>query len=373
MAKNVFILGAGASAHAGVPLMKDFYDEAINLYLKKQLDFEDLGSFELIENIYLNIIRKIYANFNFDPELRNVETIFSIIDMSRITGKIPGLNELPIKPIPDLSLLNLHINKFISRTIEKKTYFELSPLGTINSPEEYSSFTNRILKWITSNDILGCCIITFNYDIALDYVIEVTFGHEYLDYGFPDYGINTARPTGSTKLLKMHGSINWTRCRECNAVQAVNISDTCRITPSINRIEISKKFKEVKCAKCEKYALGPSSIIVPPTWNKTENIEIENIWKQSAQELSEAKNIFIIGYSFPKTDLFFQYLLALGTINIMNLERFWVFDKNSKIDDKYIGLLNYDIKRKYRFFKMPFIDAISILETEISNHGDQFY
>ena len=112
-------------------------------------------------------------------------------------------------------------------------------------------------------------------------------------------------------------------------------------------------------------------LIVPPTWNKTDNVEIVGVWNQAIKELSEAQNIIIIGYSLPKTDLFFQYLLALGTLNIQRLKRFWVVDTNPDVDKKYQSFLSNDIKRKYEHLKdkngnpRDFLSSINYLRRQI--------
>jgi len=57
MAENVFILGAGASVHAGLPLMKDFFDDSIKLYLSGLLDSpKDISDFETIKDLYFKLI-----------------------------------------------------------------------------------------------------------------------------------------------------------------------------------------------------------------------------------------------------------------------------------------------------------------------------
>ena len=50
------------------------------------------------------------------------------------------------------------------------------------------------------------------------------------------------------------------------------------------------------------------------------------VWKKAAQLLSEAENIFVIGYSLPESDSFFRYLYGLGTVGDFMLKRFWIFD-----------------------------------------------
>jgi hypothetical protein len=93
-------------------------------------------------------------------------------------------------------------------------------------------------------------------------------------------------------------------------------------------------------------------VLVPPTWNKTEYSEyLSPVWRAAAVELTEAKNIFIIGYSLPKTDLFFKYLFSIGTINpALRLDRFWVFNPDDKIKERYEEIIGQGLGRSFQFF-----------------------
>jgi hypothetical protein len=359
MAKIVFILGAGASDHAEVPLMKNFYDKAINLIEENKIDQEDKKYFEMIRDFYQEKIRQISANFDFD--LKNIETIFSLIDIAKLTKKFKNFT------YEQISELSTAINKFIVRTIEKTTKIHINRDANIISPHDYGVFVNELLRELidpNSRSAKDCCIISFNYDLALDYVMELFNGPSCINYYLSQQKIYK-----TFKLLKLHGSINWATCsnKNCDNIQSINIRDNfIALGNTPLYIEMSKKIKKMNCEKC-KEKLNDLPLIIPPTWNKPGNYNIENVWHQAAKELSDAKNIFIIGYSLPKTDLFFQYLLALGTLDITNLERFWVFDRDPKIEEKYNDLLRVDIKEKFMFKEMDFNEAINEIKNVLFN------
>jgi hypothetical protein len=54
--------------------------------------------------------------------------------------------------------------------------------------------------------------------------------------------------------------------------------------------------------------------------------QLQSVWARAAKELSEAQDIYAIGYSYPKSDAFFRYLYALGTVGGPVLRKFWVFN-----------------------------------------------
>jgi NAD-dependent SIR2 family protein deacetylase len=333
MAKNIFIFGAGASAHAGVPLMKNFFDIAVEIFLGYKPDDESKNEFRLIIDNYFNSFRKIYANFNFEPEIKNIETIFSLIDMLKLSSEDSLNNEL-----------SQSIIKFITRTIERKTVFSMVSPNKFNKPKEYCYFSEKILQHHQKIDI---CIITFNYDIALDTVIRTTFGSDSINYGLE------REPNKSIiKLFKLHGSINFGICSDpdCLAITPISSPITNDIAFAYDSfiVPISDLISKNVCRKC-KARLQSYPLIIPPTWNKSENKNISAVWNNTLKELSNAENIFIIGYSLPKTDLFFHYLLALGTLEIKNFKRFWVFDIDDEVNKKYSSFLSNDMKRKYMF------------------------
>ena len=98
-------------------------------------------------------------------------------------------------------------------------------------------------------------------------------------------------------------------------------------------------------------------VIVPPTWNKTDyNQTLVNVWRRAAEELSEAENIFVIGYSLPETDAFFRYLYALGSIGDNLIKRFWVFDPDptGEVEPRFRRFLGRAVERRFKFIKTPF-------------------
>lgn len=345
MAKNVFILGAGASAHSQAPLTKDFFEKAIDLIEENRIDDEDKEYFNMIRDVYQNKIRQISANFNFD--LKNIETIFSLIEMAKVTGKFLDYS------INDITKLNIAINKFIVRTIEKTTFLS-AKAGNILSPSDYYWFyQNLISPMMHRQPQIDFCVMSFNYDLALDFVLEFYNSPNFINYCLDRQSSNFE----AVKLIKLHGSINWALCskKDCRRIRVISIKDDIGIRGT--SIEVSKKIKNLKCPCGGNLSELP--LIVPPTWNKTGKYNIENVWHQAVEEMSDAKNIFVIGYSIPATDLFFQYFMALGTLDIANLERFWVFDKDSAIEGKWNKLLGQDIKRKFKFIRDDFNNAIN--------------
>ena len=97
MAKTVFILGAGASASTGVPLMNQFFQSACDL----ALDHPDSTLAACVRDVKAarDALKSVYAHSHID--LRNFEDLFSAIEMGRLVGRLHGLDAAAIERAAD--------------------------------------------------------------------------------------------------------------------------------------------------------------------------------------------------------------------------------------------------------------------------------
>jgi hypothetical protein len=64
-------------------------------------------------------------------------------------------------------------------------------------------------------------------------------------------------------------------------------------------------------------------VIVPPTWNKgAYHQQFKDLWRCAADNLAEAENIIVIGYSAPLSDHFYRQLFSISTISDSILDRY---------------------------------------------------
>jgi hypothetical protein len=66
--------------------------------------------------------------------------------------------------------------------------------------------------------------------------------------------------------------------------------------------------------------------ILPPIFNKMSSDSPGSMWQRALEHLNEAKNIIIVGYSLPRTDIYMQYFLKAGLGPNTGLRRIFVFD-----------------------------------------------
>jgi NAD-dependent SIR2 family protein deacetylase len=353
MGENVFILGAGASAESGGPLMNTFLDVAEDLWCE--------GKFgEHSERIKSVFDARISLRIVFEKsslKLNNIEDLFGAIEMARIIDKLGEYSSEQIRDVRN-ALVTL-----IVKTLEKAMKFhDVEYDKTILPPRPYRDFA-RLLK---AKGIGTSSIITFNYDIALDFALEWDLGP--INYCLDDEN------SSNVKVLKLHGSINWGRCLTCNNIVPYKISNFEKdyglgpegMIPAT--FPLSEKLKDLsKYHNHKEFENIP--VIVPPTWNKTEyQGAIARVWKEAAKELSLARNIYVFGYSLPETDLFFRYLFALGTIGTSIIRRFWVFDlepERGNLQKRYEALIGQGIRDRFEYINMIFSRAIFILAEKI--------
>jgi len=68
-------------------------------------------------------------------------------------------------------------------------------------------------------------------------------------------------------------------------------------------------------------------LILPPIFNKmTYGDSLNNVWAKALQRLRQTKNVFIVGYSLPSTDIYVQYFLKAGLGPNTNLNCVFVYD-----------------------------------------------
>jgi NAD-dependent SIR2 family protein deacetylase len=353
LAKNIFILGAGASKDAGAPLMNDFLDRAEKILPGNDIDF--INTFEAISDL-----QAVYSKSYLD--LDNIETLFGVLEMAVLLNKLSNYDEEKIKKVR-ASLINL-----IVKTLEESILFPLNTTDIL-PPYYYEKFASLLDK------LQDCSVITFNYDIAIDYAIYRAF--DSIDYCLPSGNRD------GFKLMKLHGSINWGRCSTCNTIIPFTFNDYFRLTnqtfidsrtkPRNRHFKMSEKLSLLSHPVCNQSAVSPTPIIVPPTWNKNEyNGELSNVWREASKELSDAVNIFIIGYSLPETDSFFRYLYALGTMGTTRIKRIWAFnpDNEGEVKRRYKALIGKGVENRFEYFPQKFGEAIEFINDELIIKGD---
>lgn len=205
MAKTVFILGAGASAHAGAPVMNNF------LQVARELRETGKGTPEF-DTVFrgVSMLGRTHSKWPlYTARDKNMETAFAAFEMAEMIWQFPGH-----KP-EDVAQLVPAMRKVINTTLDQKTTFPMIE-GRINPTNAYYRFAVLIRdlhKSRKASDVKPrhtVAVITFNYDIAAEIAFLAT--DTYFNYTLQ------AEPSGDMPFLKLHGSLNWAQCEKCGEI-----------------------------------------------------------------------------------------------------------------------------------------------------------
>lgn len=343
MSEIIFVLGAGASKHCGTPLMKDFLDVARGLLRR--------GEVEEAGNAFANVmdavgkLNAVHSKTNLDTS--NVETVYTAFEMGKLLGKLPGIADEE-----RIDGLTSAIRQVIGYTLEKTTKL---PNNTDIPFPEYHNFTELMVKLIQTK--WSFSVVTFNYDLGLDYTL-------YRNGLLPDYGLgDTDLRASHITYLKLHGSVNFGKCSNLSCGKVVPYTQF-QYTETIagrgyETIPVISRLVKQKCPDCGE-PLENDPVIIPPTWNKTAYHEqIGEVWRRTAHEMKDAEYIFVMGYSLPATDWFFNYLYGLGVEMETSVQGFYVYNPDESVKDRFENLLGISVKEgRFHYYPAEFEFAV---------------
>lgn len=315
MKNRVFILGAGFSkALAGAPLVTEFikpiYENAINEELGKEFGwFEGQIAFlEIIKRMTASVEHGLEAVTNNGTQIKNrsgielvssinIEHLCTLLDLNISRPFFPkgigvDLQGCPIPFMNDLYISDLEdAKKFIVHYIIKL----LLPNSLSMKKELISQFS----KYIKPGDT----IITFNYDILIEQALWKDKlwnpNDGYLFGEIDNYLEVNAEKVFKTKVpvIKLHGSINWSKPGIFDEDMTVFITDPFTHEPYFEGFEFNFKVKR----KTEYRLLD--SLLITPSFMKSyaSRYEIE-LMKFAMKKISTSREVFSIGYSYPEAD-----------------------------------------------------------------------
>jgi len=325
MEKVVYILGAGFSAPLNIPVMDNFLMKAKDIY------FENPSKYSHFKKIFEIIKDMSFSKNYYNCDLSNIEEILSILEMQERFGD-KTLKKFFIIFIAD-------VIKHFTPSIEIKppaisNHF-LVELFSGSNEYAYASFIGNLFnlninstyyksgRWdfiILKDDKLNCdySIINLNYDMVLEIFCDL---YNKLSKGksisFTN-SISSKENNNMIYLAKLHGSIEHEN-------------------------------------------------IVPPTWNKTIDQNIEKDWKLAFYLLKNANHIRILGYSLPETDTYIKYLLKASVVSAEHLKSIDVIcldDEKNSVKSRYDSFIE---KRYYRFANKNIMKYLRLIANKSSD------
>ncbi len=317
--------------------MIDFLDEARKILRENKLSY--MWPFAAFFDA-LPTLQRTYAESNLD--LANVETILSALEIGQLLSFKAHKVESCYSLADSLRYIMVH-------TLEERLRFTPTGMG-LRSPHPYDEFVELLAELRAHYGLHASCVITFNYDVGVDFALQSRFD---IDYALP----KTSGRGDSFTLLKLHGSMNWFNCVNCHDIVVMDLTDA----PNETYMRISNRFTLWPHVTKLKHNVSADNVIVPPVWNKgPHHNQLSRVWSRAARELNDAENIFVIGYSFPPTDEFFRHLYLLATNGGNFVRRFWVFNPETSgtVESRFAGLTGWNATKRFHYFAEGFSEAI---------------
>jgi hypothetical protein len=318
---NVYILGAGFSTEAGIPLVRGFLNKTrdcqewlIERGRKREAD--------AIESILEFRLKAASAAERMHIDLENIEELFSLATASRGDH----LSDETILSIA--ATIEYAQSKITPRTRNVTLMADQNPTprahwtpgshmkiddksGRSYEIPIYDALVGLMCGYVSGDSKATNTIISFNYDL----VVEGALSKLGLDFGYgfankaADYKVQAGQGReGATKLLKIHGSVNW--------AYPGQVGKSLTVFPSMTEVLADK--------------LVP--FLVPPSWKKQFIESLTGIWDSAVNAIAHATRIVVIGYSMPTSDTHFKYLIAAGLQRNASLRSITVIDNNPKKD-----------------------------------------
>lgn len=194
-------------------------------------------------------------------------------------------------------------------------------------------------------------ILTFNWDTIAENTLHFCGCRQYENYVdmMNSNRINSKNLLKVGTLLKLHGSLNWMQCtnRKCQGYNKIKLSlDQEGLPPRFVGEDLHT------CPLCKYNRRKP--FIIPPVSNKLihRNSIVHKLWLIARDKLSVTDKLIIIGYSFPPTDFYSDWLFRQlnfrikegPEIVVVNPE---ILKPQSKVSQRYNALFGKGRYKKY--------------------------
>lgn len=365
--RKVFILGAGFSAPAKLPIQDRILSEMIKkpaddilsytpepestkflrsyitvgiFLLQNYTDFDCTGYKKDFEE--LELMSK-YAN-HLDPSVLSDdaeknellllrEKIRESLEISDIQISLEDVFTSFDKSYQSREFFHKYSSQYANEIKESITrlfvyYFSKCCKSHTYDESDYLFFFNYLKKYVSNSSI-----ISTNWDVLTETYLEkqkMEYDLSLNDEYFSKEGSNNHKISKAVKLIKIHGSINWFRCLNCGTINIVN-SDDCGNY-------LFDDLSQEACRSCrekreEDFLL--QSQIITPTMMKSLNSQLyTNLWSSARETLRNADHVFFVGYSLPIADFDYRYMLHQSISSKAKIDVILYHDDNPDQTDK---------------------------------------
>jgi SIR2-like domain len=351
---NVIILGAGASADAGIPLLAPFLETMWEYAARRKVHDKDISPAD-VETLKTaigiqNSLERYNSRASFD--IRNLEDVLSLLSFEALAGG------------PSAEKYNAVV-KAVARTVELSCLIRFdhcTGYEPIENQSNYNVFWTNFLTEAATGNLPA--LITFNYDLVLERAlwqfvrvptpIPARNGVA-IRYSFGNNRLLARKKNGTTLLMpRRDGQTYAVRLRNQEGHTSVHgpsyvdpATVECTMVPYF-KLHGSLNWMRDECPETEiidphPLKVSDTPVILPPVFNKMNTTALNEVWTGALDVLRRAKNIIIVGYSLPKTDIYMQYFLKAAVGANSDLRKILIFNPALFKNDKEAG----EMRKRY--------------------------
>lgn len=347
----VFVLGAGFSHCADLPVQEEFS----SLLISEQFNTEIDG---VITKAIKMFLKQVFG-WKQVNDMPSLEDIFTIIDLTASSGHHLMVNYTPKR----LRALRRMLIYRIFQAIDLR----------FNPSEDI----DKLLRIHENQD---CSFVVMNWDIVLEKHLRQIDNQAKIDYMTPSYDWNNytgLQSDGGTRICKMHGSSNWVYCENCKSLfyhldEKLSLHKKVGLIKSDFRL-FDNKFRgklfdeslginpdDKKCKICTN---SVASHIATFSYRKSfRTAAYPAIWSSAENLLANSTKWVFIGYSLPEADFEFKHLIKSAQLRLRPIR--------VKRDIDVVINSNPDTKRKFeKFFG---VDNVNIIKGGLSAYVSSF-
>jgi hypothetical protein len=308
----VYILGAGFSAPAGIPVMRDFIDRG------RQIK-RGIPKYDYFEKVIKLIQDTVSAEKYFQHDSANIEEALSLLEMrdnleggntkQELINFIVDVIKVSTPKPPEFRFGQMPSKTWVDLFTKDQNWQGYCAFVSSLSCLEFFEGTNFEMRGIkvrrTASDT-QYSILSLNYDLMLENTCQY-LSNSYWWGDNPPIQFDKQHSNDSQqnwpRLVKIHGSIDTTE-------------------------------------------------IIPPTFNKgLYGSSLPQSWRDAYDILVKANEIRVLGYSLPQTDSYIKYLLMASIDKFKDLDRIdWIaLDSNGKLHERLDQFITFRNKRFCNF------------------------
>jgi len=228
--ENLFILGAGFSKNAGLPLQNEFTERLLHAG-------DDKDSTRVVVPFLRQFIAKAFGHLEsakavYWPEL---EDIFTCIDLAANSGHNLGFAFQPSELRKVRRALITRIVGMLRAEYER-------------AKRELPEGWKQLEKFFQSIELRSSGFLNLNWDTVVEEGISKIHGPTDFQYGcgalrasFPEKGMKIALDLNPSSIkipvIKMHGSVNWLYCDCCQRLYWFPPEESLKVATQILRAE----------------------------------------------------------------------------------------------------------------------------------------